>query len=259
MARAPGIRLLRVPREPSAAGMIMVSGLAGLAIAWPPLSPLLALPLAALLLHFFTFDAAFDALRAGDKKVLALVLALNAAPYAAAALLEGPGPVAVALLAGLGVTGAHVYTARRLGMKNPYTYVTGAAVPVLPALAAPALAGVLDARVLVFWALLTLYSMVTAAYVESRLAFRSFEPRKPLALWLPVFASTLYCPYLAAALAEPTAKLVANTRRNRKVSRPEEIKAMGLRELLRLFAFVALAAPIVALCGRALKPLIPCS
>ena len=242
-----GNRLLRVPREPSAAGMIVVSGLAGLVVALPVPSPILLLPLAAILLHFFTFDAAFDALRSRATRLLVSVVALNSAPYVVGAALY-PSQVLPVIVIGLGIIGLHLYTARRLGLKSPATYITGALVPVLPALTSPALVGGLGTTTLVFWALLSIYSAATAAYVESKLAFRRYSREKPLVLWLPALLGIVACPYTAVALAEPTVKLVANLRDNKLVSAPKEIKRLGLRELIRLFVFVAVLVPILVFC-----------
>jgi len=245
-------RFLSIPREPSVAGMIVVSGLAGLLVSGLNLGLELLIPLTAILLHFFTFDQAFNSLRAKDYNALLVIVLLNTVPYIAGSLLHGLVQVGAVVAVGLAVIALHIGIARIYGMNNPYTYISGAAIPVLPALAAPSLAASLSPPVVVLWALLTIYSMTTAAYIETRLRFRNYDKKKPLLIWLPALLGAAYCPYTAVAMIEPTVKLAVNIKSNKKVSSSREIKIMGAKELTRLFIFTALLVAILSLCRKLL-------
>ena len=239
-----------LPREPSVAGMIVFSGLGGLVLAGYRSTAGLAAAIAGILVHLFTFDKGFYAFRFKKYRVLALILALNLAPYFSSLVLYSSWIETLAVLStGTSIIGFHLYLAKRLGAQNPYVYISGAAIPVLPALSAPLLAtGELAPRSLLFWAILTLYSATTAAYVETRLAFRKYSPKKTVALWLPSFLGALYCPYTLLALAEPTAKLAVNVKKRGFVSKPREIKMLGVKELARLSVFTAILVAVLALC-----------
>jgi len=239
------------PSEPSVAGMLLLSGLGGLVVARPPLWGA-ALGLAVLLLHIFTFDPAFNAVRRRDWRRFAVLASVNAAPYLASTA-AGIMPAWVLAVAG-GLLAGHSLLFARRGPRDPLVYIVGAAVPVLPALALPALAGAVNKYQLLFWLLLTGHSVATAAYVETRLPWRRLNPLLPAVLWAPFAAAGVLAePVTAVALAEPTVKVIRNLfDRNRVIEpRPEAVKRLGWRELYRLLAFTVLLAASLLYASRA--------
>lgn len=236
-ARLAGI--IRLPREPSVAGMLVVSAASGLIAARPPLEGVV-LAVAVLALHLLTFDSAMMLVRSGKHIAFLAIALVNGSPYIIAYALGSMSawPLGVASL----VLALYFLTAQAMGWNRPQAYIVGAAIPVLPALLLPALTtGTPGEKAIILWLLLTLYSVSTAAYVESRLEFRRFDPRIPLATWIPSWLILAWDPLLLIALVEPTAKLLANLRWNTRVKALHEIRELGRRELVRLIVFVALA------------------
>ncbi len=239
------MRLFSPPSEPSVAGMLILSGVGGLVLARPQPTHL-ALAAAALALHLFTFDPAFNAARARRLGPAAALAALNAAPYAAAAALWRTPLWPLALAAAM--VAAQLLLHERLGARHPLVYIYGASIPVLPALTLPALAGALNRDTVIYWGLLTAYAVATAAYVETRLPWRSLSPLAPLALWLPPAAAAAAAePATIAAAAEPTATMALNALRNRKID-PRRLRRFGWITLARLMLFntLLLAALLLA-------------
>ncbi len=236
--------MLRPPREPSVAGIMVIGVAASTALSRPGPAEVAAAA-GILALHLLTFDPGFDAARRRDLRALLPVAALNAAPYAVAALLLEPaaGPLAAAALLFLAASAAVLV----LGPRSPLTYVLGSLVPALPALSIPSALGILTPEAAVFWLLYAIYTTATAAYIESRMPHREFKPWAALAIWAPALPAGLaYDPLLALALAEPTAKFALNAAKPSKVPR-EGIRRLGVLELARLLAFTAVSCAILSL------------
>ena len=234
-------RWLAKPQEPSVTGMMILSGLAGLALARPP-PPAALLALATLALHLATFDPAFNAARRRDYTAFTVLAAANSAPYLAAVLHGTAPPAPVAAAAAILATHTTLYA--RLGPRNPLVYIYGAAIPVLPALALPALTGHLTREALAYWIADTGYSVATAAYIETRLPWRRLNPLAPLAPWIPLAAAAAALePALLAAEVEPTIKLLHNLARRDRVIKPvpAEIKRLGWTEMYRHILFTGIA------------------
>ncbi len=235
---------IRIPREPSVVGMLVVSAASGLVAARPPLESLV-LAVAVLALHMLTFDSAMALVRSGRHLASLAIALVNGSPYIIAYMLGymSAWPLGAAGL----ILALYFLIARARGWSSPQAYIAGAAIPVLPALLLPALAtGAPGEKAVVLWLLLTLYSVSTAAYVESRLEFRRLDPRIPLATWIPSWILVAWNSLLLIALVEPTAKLLANLKLNVRVRTLEEIRKLGRRELVRLIVFVTLAVVSVA-------------
>ncbi len=240
-------RLVGKPREPSVAGMLVLSGLVGLVMASRLDDVGVIIALSGLALNFLTFDATMDSLRARRTKRWLLLVALNSAPYIAGLAYWG-ARVLAPVLAGLLVLSVHLLLVTRLGWRSPATYIYGASIPVLPALLVPALAsGAAPGRVWIAWLLLSLYAVTTAAYVETRLAYRRMDPRAPLATWLPSLALVPLCPALLIAMIEPWVKVSLNLMGRRLVGDPQGIRRLGWIELSRLFLFAFLVALLASL------------
>lgn len=237
--------MLRLPREPSVTGMMVLAGLTGLVVSQP--QPSWALAAALLLaLHILTFDAAFDSYRAGKKGNTLFLVAANAAPYLAAAYVHAARDIIEAVGSAAALSALYLLLAEEIGWKNPYTYIAGSVIPTLPALTLPAFAGSVAEEVWLAWMMLSVYAASTAAYVESRLAFRSLAPWIALVIWSPALViAASACKWLLVAAAEPTIKIVLNCIRNVKLSAPSEIKGMGWRELLRLLVYDVLLVAII--------------
>ncbi|BES81004.1 hypothetical protein [Pyrodictium abyssi] len=239
-------RLLRPPREPSALGIMAFSALVGLATAASPSPAGLALAVAAVLLHVFTFDAAFDAARLRRRGLLAALAALNASPYLLAVLLWRDWVLAAAVLAYAPVLAVYLVLSLRGALRTPPGYIAGAALLAYTAVLSAALAGEPTRLTLAGFALMMLYTASTAAYVETRLPTRRTSPLLPLAVWLPALpVAAATWPWLLLACIEPTAKLMVNAARNTKIDM-REIRRLGWRELARLTLFTALLTASLA-------------
>ncbi|MCE4620196.1 MAG: hypothetical protein F7C33_04140 [Desulfurococcales archaeon] len=235
-------RIIGKPREPSVGGMLVLSWIIGLLLAGSLDTIGVLLAIAGLLLNFFTFDATMDAMRARKAKRWLLLVALNSAPYVAGIAYWG-SRVILPILVGLAVLSLHLVLAVRLGWKSPATYIFGASIPVLPELLTPALvSGSARIGAWIAWLLLTFYAVTTAAYVETRLAYRRMDPRVPLVTWLPSLTLVPLCPMLLVAMLEPWFKVASNLRGRRLVGDPQGIRRMGWIELSRLFLFAFLVA-----------------
>jgi len=229
---------LRPPREPSAAGMLLLSGLGGLLVARPPVAAALA-AVAVLGLHFLSFDPAFSALRRRRVGAFAALAAANAAPYlvALAAGAAEPAPI----LAAAGFLAAYGLLFARRGPRDPLVYVAGAAVPVLPGLTLPALVGAAGRGQLLYWGLLTAHAVATAAYVESRLPWRRLSPLVAVAVWAPAaLAGVAAEPSVAAAVVEPTVKVAWNAVSRNRFIEPGRLRRLGWVEMARLLLFASL-------------------
>ncbi len=244
-------RRLPLPSEPSVAGMLLLSGLGGLVVAQPPPAAAVA-ALGVLMLHMFSFDPAFAAIRARRWSQFVSLTAANAAPYLVSAAV-GAMPLWVLLVAG-GVLAGHSLLFARRGPRDPVVYIVGAAVPVLPALVLPALVGYVTRWQLIFWLLLTGHAVATAAYVETRLPWRRLNPLVPAAVWAPFLVIGAAAePATIVALVEPTVKVARNVFDKDRViePRPEEVKRLGWRELYRLLVFTVLLIGSLLYASRA--------
>ena len=164
--RAERPRLLSVPREVSAASMLLISGVGGLVLARP--SPgYFILGLSVLTIHFFTFDLAFYALRARDTGLFLVSVIINVVPYIVVLAYNKPSLLALGLLgAALLLLVAHLVVEKVSGPGSELEYIVGSSIPVLPAATIPSILGLVNRWVAIYWLLLTIYVVATAAYVE---------------------------------------------------------------------------------------------
>ena len=239
--------LFRPPREPSALGIMVFSALVGIATAEQLNAIGTILAIFALLLHVFTFDAAFTAAQLRRKSRLALITILNAVPYIAATVAWHDYTLIVALLAYTPVLAAYLALGLRGMLRTPPGYVAGAALLSYAAILSAALAGNPTRSTLLAFVLMMLYTASTAAYVESRLPIRKTSPLLPLVLWLPApVLAAVEEPVLLLTCIEPSAKLLANTARNTKIDM-KMIKRLGWIEFARLTFFTALLVAVLVL------------
>ncbi len=230
-------RLLRFPREPSVAG-IMVLGVSGaLVLSSPSSIDRFVAAIILLVLHLLSFDAGFNAARSKNLSMLLKAGILNGVPYAVLAMVYPF--ILEALLGAIAILVIATALLFILGPRHPIAYVVGSLVPALPALSVPAVLGVLTVDGIVFWILYSLYVASTSAYVESRLPYRSFNPWIGFMVWVPALALVAYKPLIIVALVEPTVKLLYNALRTSKVEH-NEIRRLGFIELGRLMAFTIL-------------------
>ncbi|ABM80478.1 hypothetical protein [Hyperthermus butylicus] len=180
-----GLRgLVRLPREPSAAGIIVFSAAVGVVSMESVTLWGLLFAAAAVSLHVLTFDAAFDAAKRRCARLVAAVASVNVLPYAAAFIL-GRSAVAAALLAYSPLFAGYTAAAVRGLLGTAMGYIADAALLSYTAVLASVLAGEPTTLTITAAGLMALYTASTAAYVESRLPMRSTSPLLPLALWLP--------------------------------------------------------------------------
>jgi uncharacterized membrane protein YecN with MAPEG domain len=231
---------LRRPREPSVIGIMLFSVLLVLATSDPPIE-IIVVSMLTLVLHMLSFDLGFDAARRRDVKTLLAVAAVNISPYGLVAAAKGftmyiPGAVLALLLLLLATTAYWV------NPKSPWAYVVGSIVPTLPALSIIS-TYLLDTRLIILWAFYAVYVVATAAYIESRLPYRNYNPWISTALWaLAIPLAYTYNPPLLIATIEPTIRYIHNSVRGPfKVSR-NEIKKLGKKELsnMTLFSFLTI-------------------
>lgn len=238
--------LVKPPREPSALGILLYSGLLGVLTARDATPLGIAMALLALGLHILTFDAGFDAAKTRNTRLLSAILALNAAPYLVVLTAYRDTELAAAVAVYVPVMLLYLSLALRGLLRTPLGYIAGAALLTYTAVLTAALAGRITRETLLAFLLMMLYTASTAAYIESRLPFRKTSPATGLAIWLPALAAAAAEPVLTVALIEPTLKHVANMARNTKV-KPAEIKKLGLQEMIRLTLFAALLAALLRL------------
>ena len=227
--------MFRLPREHSVTGILTLS----LALSMVNASDYAHTPIVALayLTHLFTFDYAFASATRRDVDRVALAFLVNAVPYAPAIALRGLSLLPyLALPAALAAT-QFVFAARGAIRSIPGV-VVGAAMLSSTSIA---WSGVLGGPIL-DPILYTLYTVSSALYVESRLAFRHVNPLTALAAWTPAVALAATSPMHLIATVEPTAKLVANAVRNVKLSDARSIRRMGVAEVARSVLFTALVA-----------------
>lgn len=240
-----GLRKL-LPREPSVAGMILLSGIVGLMFSRPPL-PYLFLALLALLTHLVSFDAAFSLARSRRFGRLAAIGAVNTAPYLIS-LLTGGMPLRFLASAGF-IMAAYGSMYMLYGPHSAITYIVGASIPVLPALTLSSIAGPPPRPALLFWILLTIYNIATTAYVETLLPWRNMNRLIPLLIWLPApLISAVAEPTTLIAAVEPTVKFALNVPSRLKVNpTAEELRRLGWREMRRLMLYTMLLSILLAL------------
>ncbi|NPA84946.1 MAG: hypothetical protein GXO07_02955 [Crenarchaeota archaeon] len=193
----------------------------------------------ALLVHLATFDEIFKKLKASPKRVLPL-LGLNALPYALSALIFEVNLWALAVPAAL--VAADLYLSRM--RESPHAYVVGSAIPTATALTVAYFSPEPAPELWLFWYALAVHVIATAAYVESKLPWRSVSPKLGLAIWLFAFPALALEPLLAVAFAEPTVKFLRNALKDGKVS-PKELKRLGWREMGRFVLYSALLTAIL--------------
>ena len=227
--------MFRLPREHSVTGILTLS----LALSMVNASDYAHAPLVALayLTHLSTFDYAFTSATRRDVGRVALAFLVNAAPYAPAIALRG-APLLPYLAPPAALAATQFILAARGATRSIPGVVVGAAMLSSTSIAWSGVLGgpILDPL------LYTLYTVSSALYVESRLAFRSVNPLAPLAAWVPAVALAATSPLHLIAVAEPTAKLVANAARNVKLRDARSIKRMGIAEVARSALFTALVA-----------------
>ena len=242
-AKAEKPRLLSVPREVSAASMLLISGIGGLILARSSPSYFI-LGLSVLTIHFFTFDAAFYALRARDTELFLASVIINVVPYIVLLAYSKPSLLALGLLgAALLLLVAHLVVEKTAGPGSGLEYIVGSSIPVLPAATIPSLLGLVNRWVVVYWLLLTIYAVATAAYVEAQLPWRRTSPWLALALFLPSWILVVTAPYVSVALIEPTISYLLYAFKPRKIT-PQTLRRLGRRTFVRLllFSFLILVA-----------------
>lgn len=241
--RAEKPRLLSVPREVSAASMLLISGIGGLVLARPSPSYFI-LGLSVLAIHFFTFDSAFYALRAGDTRLFLVSVIINVVPYIVVLAYSKPSLLALGFLgAALLLLVAHLVVEKIVGPGSELEYIVGSSIPVLPAATIPSLLGPVNRWVAVYWLLLTIYAVATAAYVEAHLPWRRTSPWLAIALFIPSWILVVTAPYVSVALVEPTISYLLYAFRPKKIT-PQMLRRLGRRTLVRLllFSFLVLVA-----------------
>ncbi len=228
------------PKEPSVWGMMVISALMGLVFSksidnWGTFIAILGV-----FTNIITFDSTMNSLRTRKYSSWILLVFLNSTPYIIG-LIYWKSQIIIPYLVATTVLLFHVLLAQTLGWRNPITYIWGASIPVLPGILVPALSGgTLTWKAWISWILLSIYAMTTAAYVETRLAYRRMNPFIPLVVLAPSIASLLRAPCLAISLLEPFIKVLSNIKSRRLVAVAGEIKKMGWIELFRLYIFVVL-------------------
>jgi len=233
------------PREPSVLGMIILSTLVGLAFSsnvdkWGILMALLGV-----FINIITFDSTMNSLRTRKYSNWVFLMIINAVPYLVGLIYWKAG-IMVPYVVAATILFSHVLLVHRLDWRSPANYIWGASIPVLPGIFVPALSGgSLTWKAWTAWFLLSIYAMSTAAYVETRLAYRKTNPVIPLAVLAPSVVSLIRAPCLIIALLEPFIKVLSNIRGRRVVAGVEEIKRMGRIETLRLYIFAFLMVIIL--------------
>ncbi len=231
-----------LPREHSVTSIMVFSVLGVPLLARD--AALLPVALALLALHLATFDALLDSLRARRVGRAALITVINAAPYAVLAVVwrcECLLLLLAALAAGAPMLLA--YAAPR----SAATYVAGALAPVAPGYALAAVSGYACPRVTTYLAMLSVYVVATALYVESLLPFRRVPHVAALALWAPAAGYAVASnPLLAIPVVEPSVKLVYAAVRRVKVE-PRRLKRLGVLEAARLTLYSLLLGAVCAL------------
>jgi hypothetical protein len=240
-AAAAPVKCPALPREPSAAG-IMVLGLLVAFSKAQMLSPgLVAGSAALLLLHLLCFDAGFAAARGRRLRRLAIIALLNSAPYALILWLRGAAEVFVPGLLLAIVVFALATTAYLLDPRSPDAYVAGS---VIPALAGLAIVSALDSpepSLLPLWSIFALHVVARTAYTESRLPFRDYNPWISVTvLGVAVVVAAIYKPLLLVALVEPCAMILRNAAKGPYKLQINKLKQYGRRELLAQTVFTAL-------------------
>jgi len=233
-------RLIGFPREISAAAMLLLSGLGALAlVARTPRD--IVLGSLVLVVHLVTFDSAFYSIRSRDAGLFATTLLLNATPYIIALIITR---ISLGLVLVLGIAlvilAIQIIIENTLGAGSEPEYVFGALVPVLPALTIPALLGLVNRNTILYWVLLSIYAVATAAYIESKLPWRNTSPRLAMLLLAPAWIVAIMRPCTSVALIEPTLRYTIEAVRPRKIERTE-LKSLGRTTLARLLLFATLS------------------
>ncbi|MCE4607171.1 MAG: hypothetical protein F7B59_07590 [Desulfurococcales archaeon] len=240
-------KYIGIPKEPSAAGFMLVSTIYGLAVAKAGVREWSA-GILLVLLHMFTFDPILNAARTWDLRDLFYLGIVNALPYFCLLVL-GVKTLALSLAVSVVILGSHFLLVNRRKWRDPYVYITGSAIPVLAALNIPvAVTNALRADVFVLWLLSSIYVMATSAYIESVLPYREFDPKVALTLWLPAFIPVLYNIFLVIPIAEPTVKFLVQIKNPKKIkATPHEIRRLGWREFARFMVYCTLLIIILKL------------
>ncbi|ALU12595.1 hypothetical protein EYM_05560 [Ignicoccus islandicus DSM 13165] len=222
---------MRKPKEPSVIGFMTLAIIGSSIVSGFNIFEF-AVAIGLLVLHLLTFDEAFGAIRAGSFPLK--LIAINALPY----LVLGLWTKAWFLVFPALFLLSYLLLAFKRG-NDEITYVLGSSIPILPALVVPLALNKFNDVTVIYWALLTLYAVATAAYVETKLPWRNLNNKVPLLLWSPSYVFIVFEPLLALALVEPTIKFARTAISNSKVH-PKELKKLGWREMGRslLFAFL---------------------
>jgi hypothetical protein len=228
-------RILRKPREPSVVGIMLFSALVVLSASDPPLYAVVFWPFV-LLLHILSFDSGFDAARRRDARTLLVTAALNVLPYTIIiAIVEFKVYVLGIILALLLLLISTIMY--WLKPKNPWSYITGSIVPTLPALSMASIF-YLGKYAILLWLFYTIYVTAEAAYIESRLPFRSFNPWISVAIWAPALPiAYTYNSLLLLAAIEPTVRYLYNSIRGPFKVAYDEIRRLGRRTLFKTIIF----------------------
>ncbi len=222
--------ILRKPREPSVIGIMLFSTLVVLAAADPPIH-VVAIGLLLFLLHLFSFDTGFNAARRRDAATLLIVALINILPYALIVLLREGMVYIFGIILALSLL-LIATIAYWIWPKNPWSYIIGSIVPALPALSLVSVFH-LGTKPIIAWLFYSVYIIAEAAYIESRLPFRNFNPWISTVLWMPaILIAYSYNPLLLLATIEPTLRFFYNSLKGPFKVAHDEIRRLGRRALL---------------------------
>ena len=219
---------MRRPKEPSVIGFMTI-GVTGTSIVSGFSVPDLLIAFALLLIHLFSFDEAFSSLRA--KRFPWKAIAINASPYLILGVLNKASLLLIPFL-----IFASYFLITLKSKSEELKYVVGSSIPLLPSIAIPLALGKWNWATWIYWALLTLYAIATAAYVETKLPWRKMDRRVPLVIWLPSYALLPLKPLIVIALIEPTIKFLKAIIDGSTIE-PSRLKEFGWREMARSVAF----------------------
>lgn len=240
---------LRLPRERSVIGILLLAFVLAVMTAWPPNVQGSLIVAVALVVHLLTFDVAFERAHRELSKAL-LIIVLNAAPYMLGYMLFWRFPL-MELAVGSATVLAYLASTLRWGYRAIPAVLTGTALlTVSYLLAMPLMDGAAVSRGVHYavWALYALYNISVALYVESRLAFRNVRPVTALMpLTVALLIGAALHPAVLIAFVEPIIKTVRNIANNVRYSSLDEIKRMGKLEALRSALFVAVLGLSVVL------------
>ncbi len=219
-----------IPREPSAAGFMLLSFIFTLILVHLSL-PALALAILLLALHFVSFDEAFYKLKRSLKLALPIIL-INLIPYLIIPFFFKVNFIVLLIPAFILLAYLFLLKSR----DSPHAYVFGSVIPTLTAFIPIYLSDTISLKALLLWYGLAVHVSATAAYIESKLPWRDVSPKTGLLIWLFIIPLILLKPFTAIASIEPSVKFVRNALKDGKI-KPTELKRLGWVEMTRFVLF----------------------